>query len=389
MRGSRIGTPIIDNNNGEKAAKSLENRSNEAAKADADRNWRSRRQDRFKDIGFDEGEIPVNPFQNVKDVSELPMKGGTENRKPASEFMPENHPEKETGDGPAYTYRAPVQQEGKAKEVVARILDKEILVKPRDILATSKHIREELKFQISPQRVNAGEQVKPSSFKSQLIGTLLNDKAIDIDCLPLPKWEKKTEKTNNGEQVSAYVVGDVVLQYLESLAPNETPKQVVIAQDSQGLRCLYPLVNGRLHIESLGDSGSQIVSISQAKAEKAGLVWDPDIVIYMQSANKGLEKSLGLARNVPFLFGDMTVLLQVHVIREPAYDLLLGRPFDTLLQTQIQNFPDGRQTIIITDPVSKRKLAIPTFERGAATLVQKPPKIEKQIEKGFLITSMI
>ncbi|KAJ3730971.1 hypothetical protein DFJ43DRAFT_965601, partial [Lentinula guzmanii] len=157
---------------------------------------------------------------------------------------------------------------------------------------------------------------------------------------------------------------DVVLQYLETLAPEENAKQVVVAKDSQSLRSIYPLLNGRLHVESLLDSGSQIVSTSQEKAEKAGLIWDPDIVIYMQSANKALEKSLGLARNVPFLIGDMTVLLQVHVIREPAYDLLLGRPFDTLLQTHIQNFTDGRQVITLTEPMTDRRITVPTFARG-------------------------
>ena len=59
-------------------------------------------------------------------------------------------------------------------------------------------------------------------------------------------------------------------------------------------------------------------------------------------------------------------MLQVHVIREPAYDLLLGRPFDTLMQTNIQNFEDGRQNITLTDPVTNRRLTIPTFARGTA-----------------------
>ncbi|KAH7868546.1 uncharacterized protein C8R40DRAFT_1061721, partial [Lentinula edodes] len=60
----------------------------------------------------------------------------------------------------------------------------------------------------------------------------------------------------------------------------------------------------------------------------------------------------------------MTVLLQVHVIKEPAYDLLLGRPFDALLQTHIQNFADGRQIITLTEPLTNRRITVPTFARG-------------------------
>ncbi len=43
----------------------------------------------------------------------------------------------------------------------------------------------------------------------------------------------------------------------------------------------------------------------------------------MESVNRGVEKSLGLVKNVAFLFGEVTVYLQVHVLANPAYDLLL------------------------------------------------------------------
>ncbi|KAJ4476248.1 hypothetical protein C8R41DRAFT_734306, partial [Lentinula lateritia] len=269
----------------------------------------------------------------------------------------------------AYKFIAPVQRLEKVNDLVDKILNNDICVKASDLLSTSKPIREELKYRVTQQRVNSGEQPKSTQVKAQFKELQLDSDTINIDSLPSVTWEKKTERTNSGEQMSAFVVGDVVLQYLETLAPKETAKQIVVAKDSQSLRSIYPLLNGREHVESLLDSGSQIVSTSQEKAEKAGLIWDPDIVIYMQSANKGLEKSLGLARNVPFLIGDMTVLLQVHVIKEPAYDLLLGRPFDALLQTHIQNFADGRQIITLTEPLTNRRITVPTFARGTAAIL--------------------
>ncbi|KAJ3725138.1 hypothetical protein C8R42DRAFT_557111, partial [Lentinula raphanica] len=264
----------------------------------------------------------------------------------------------------AYKFIAPVQKLGKVNEVVDKILDSQISLKASELLSTSKPIREELKFRVSQQRVTTSEGDNPTQIEAQFEKTQVLSNTIDVQSLPGVTWEKKTEIANNGEQVSAFVVGDVVLQYLETLAPEVTAKQVVVAKDSQSLRSIYPLLNGRMHVESLLDSGSQIVSTSHEKAQQAGLIWDPDIVIYMQSANKGLEKSLGLARNVPFLIGDMTVLLQVHVLREPAYDMLLGRPFDSLLQTYVQNFADGRQVITLTDPLTNRRITVPTFAKG-------------------------
>ncbi len=63
----------------------------------------------------------------------------------------------------------------------------------------------------------------------------------------------------------------------------------------------------------------------------------------MQSANKQVEKSLGMAKNVPFLFSDITVYLQVHIIHDPTYDILLGRPFNVLTSSTVYNNTDGRQ----------------------------------------------
>ena len=68
------------------------------------------------------------------------------------------------------------------------------------------------------------------------------------------------------------------------------------------------------------------MSMSKAVAVELEITWNPDITVQMQSANRTLEQMLGLSKNVPFLFGHITVYLQVHVIEKPAYKVLLGRP---------------------------------------------------------------
>ena len=54
------------------------------------------------------------------------------------------------------------------------------------------------------------------------------------------------------------------------------------------------------------------------------LIYDPMIILNVQSANGEVDRSLGLARNVPLRIGDITLYVQIHVIRNPAYDILLG-----------------------------------------------------------------
>jgi hypothetical protein len=85
----------------------------------------------------------------------------------------------------------------------------------------------------------------------------------------------------------------------------------------------------------------------------------------MQSANGEVDKSLGLARNDPFQLGSVTVFLQVHIIRSPAYDILLGRPFDVLTESVVCNFANEEQTITITDPNSGISATVLTFRCGS------------------------
>jgi hypothetical protein len=48
----------------------------------------------------------------------------------------------------------------------------------------------------------------------------------------------------------------------------------------------------------------------------------------------------------------MKLHVQAHVIHNPAYDVLLGRPFGVLTTSHIKNYCDESQTITITDPNS-------------------------------------
>jgi hypothetical protein len=113
--------------------------------------------------------------------------------------------------------------------------------------------------------------------------------------------------------------------------------------------------------------------MSEAVCHDLGMPYDPKIRLNMQSANGEIDQSLGLARNVPCRIGSITLYLQIHVIRAPAYDILLGRPFDVLTQSVVKNYANEDQTITIRDPNSGRIATIPTVPRGPPRH-QKPPR---------------
>jgi hypothetical protein len=194
--------------------------------------------------------------------------------------------------------------------------------------------------------------------------------AIALDSLPPVDSFYISTEADFGLEPGWMVCTDIVLQYYSTLKEGESPKPIYTAMESTSLRVLFPLVGGKEKVEAVMDTGSQIVSMALMVAERLGLSWDPDIRIFMQSANGQLKKSAGLARNIPFLFGDIPVYLQVHIIDQPAYQILLGRPFDVLTESETRNFKDGSQTVTIRDPNTDRRLTMPTHARGTYSAVK-------------------
>lgn len=76
------------------------------------------------------------------------------------------------------------------------------------------------------------------------------------------------------------------------------------------------------------------------------------------------HRAYGLARSVPFQFADITLYLQVHIVPSPAYDILVGQPFDILTESHIKNYSNEEQSITITDPNARQVTTIPTLPRG-------------------------
>ncbi|THH12187.1 hypothetical protein EW146_g7791 [Bondarzewia mesenterica] len=120
---------------------------------------------------------------------------------------------------------------------------------------------------------------------------------------------------------------------------------------------------------------SQIIAMSEEVYNKLALIYDLDIMLNMQSANGEIDKSLSLAHNIPFLIGNIVLYLQVYVIHELAYDILLGHPFDVLMESIIKNFANKNQTIIIYDPNTGHNATMLTLARGPLHFVESNRKV--------------
>ena len=145
-------------------------------------------------------------------------------------------------------------------------------------------------------------------------------KVVLVNNLESPEKQQEAIEIENGEVVEVWTVADPVLQFLEKLSLEERSCQIFaieeegneeerVAPDMAHLRVVPAVINGIGEEEMLLDSRSQIVSITKKVAATNKVSWDPSLSIQMQSANGSLSRTCGLARNVPFTLGGVTVLL--------------------------------------------------------------------------------
>ena len=134
------------------------------------------------------------------------------------------------------------------------------------------------------------------------------------------------------------------------------------------------LVTEQEYIEAILDLGCQIVAMSEEVCLTLTIPYNPNVCLNMVSTNRGVDQSLGLAKNILFKIGEIMVYLQVHILQQPTYDILLGRPFDVLTESVVQNYSNENQTITILNPNTSKRATVPTIRQGSFTFAEKCKK---------------
>ncbi|KAF9054302.1 hypothetical protein BJ165DRAFT_1399555 [Panaeolus papilionaceus] len=278
---------------------------------------------------------------------------------------------------PSFTKKAPVEEE---EEVVRKICEElwqqNVPMNLKKLIAVSDKARRYYHEMMTKRRVPR------QNLRAALLEEELDEEEMDtVDQMflseeGLPETELQAVGDEEGLVAGAYVLPDLVAQYAMVLAPEEEMLTVVVGDESRDLRTVYPDINSAGVEEALLDGGSQICSIEESVARRVGLSWTPQVRVRLQSANKSVTQTLGLARNVPFKFGNIIAYLQLHVIPEAAYQVLLGRPFEVVTALSSKNETTGDQTITLTDPNTGEKISMPTYARN-----KPPPHIREKLRK--------
>ena len=177
--------------------------------------------------------------------------------------------------------------------------------------------------------------------------------------------DNQTRTYSNAEPPpGSTIIKDPYKIFLSTAPVGRCPNLLTVTKETSALRSILPLINHHLFIESILDPSSQVISMAKEVCHSLGLIYDPEVKLSMQSANGEIDEMLGLMRNVPIQIGEITLYLQFHIMRNPAYDILLGRPFDVLVESIIFNFENKSQTVTIHDPNTGKTATVLTFARG-------------------------
>lgn len=267
------------------------------------------------------------------------------------------------------------------EEIADKILRQEVEISTSHAIKASPELQKALLRKLRNRRLPRRDA--KSFFEAEIDEKLVKQfsnfgtesEFVDLDELEVDQTFEVLEEARGQLEAGSIVQKDPVEQYIRDLPMEQQRNVFIVANVMDGLRCIYPEVNGsKERVETIIDSGSQIVAVDMVVAIGLGMIWDPDTNVVMQSANGQLQRTKGLARNVPFTFGEVEVFLQLHVVEDAPYQILLGRPFDVLTNSEVQNFPDGDQLIVITCPNTRVKCTIPTYPRGEGIKIRHKTK---------------
>ena len=293
-------------------------------------------------------EAPEHPYRQARDAAYTPPT----NRNVGAQDKNVKKTE------PAYKTLPPVHDPEIAARVYKRSMEAPITITQRELLSLSPEVRSQVRECTTTRRIQNKDAAQNLLQEGE-------DEDDDDYSTTVPTLAV-THALHRTPPEGAIVVPDPIETYYKSLPPGQhpDPDKLIVAMESCAVRSIFALVDNSQKRECILDPGCQIIAMSETTSHDLGLAYDPSIRLNMQSANGNIDQSLGLSRNVPFQISNITFYLQVHVIRSPAYDILLGRPFDTLTESIIRNFANEDQTITISDPNTGRRITVPTLPRS-------------------------
>ena len=227
--------------------------------------------------------------------------------------------ERSSRPDPQFRYVTPIEDPALIKKLVDQSLESSITISTRELLSVAPDVRRQIKDQLITKRIATSAFVETE------------------------------EQSTPSNVFNANVAED--------------QDRLIVAKHAEGLRVIDILIQGVKVIATV-DDGSEIVSIRQDVWERIGLPIRSDKIMIMESANKTRDQTMGLLQDLKINIGGYNFYLQVQVVKDAPYEMLLGMPFYTLTSADHKHFDNGDSRLTLLDPNTGDTITIPTRPRS-------------------------
>ena len=251
-------------------------------------------------------------------------------------MKPVEYPPKPSAEDPKYHYRSLIESTVEMKTIVDRALDAPVTMTARELLAAAPEVRRQVKDLVASKRV-AANMVEAAEVDD-----------IDYDVASIFEAQAMPMPVDFSRYVSS------------SYAVPSLP-----------LRVIYPTFAPGVEPECILDGGAQMVIIRRDVWERIGAPITADKAIKLEAANASTAFTLGMVENHPVRFGPVTVHLQMQVVEDAPFEVLLGRPFFDVVNGTETSVKGGKHTLQVHDPTDGKPYRFATDPRPSN--LRQPP----------------
>jgi hypothetical protein len=240
------------------------------------------------------------------------------------------YPPKPPPEEPKFRYQANIENTAKASDLAERALDSKVTISTGELLALAPDVRRHVKELLASKKISANSiEVDP----------------IDSFLTSCFDSEAPTTRVN-----------------FEKYDPAASS-----AAASLPLRVIFPEFAEDVFPECILDGGAQVVLMRKDVWARLRAPIARSKAMAMESANSGTSHTLGLVEEQPVTIGNVTVRLQIQVVDNAPFEVLLGRPFFDVLSCAEISTAGGNHELRIRDPESGDEFTVPTYPRERRT----------------------
>jgi hypothetical protein len=227
-------------------------------------------------------------------------------------MRPVTFPPKPAAEDPKFRYKSPIELSVSPIDLAERALDARFMVSARELLAASPEVRRHVKEIVTSKKVSAN--------------------SVEVD------------------EVDAYLSSCVEPEppavYLDLIKYDSASS----AAPSLPLRVIHPSFGQGVEPECILDGGAQVIVMRKDIWERLRVPIVANRAMPMESANASTTMTLGLIENHPVQLGPVVIHLQIQVVEDAPFEVLLGRPFFDVTSCSEISRLGGNHEIHIKDP---------------------------------------